>query len=298
MGDIGLCVILCGGFIGSFYAWPKERRFAWLCLKDLKKASEDGPHRVNRNDHATIRRRLVSFVGNIAVSLLFLEYLLRLEPENENLAWGSAVVHRLIFSEDTFAQSAATVLAAGVATLVLFSGPLMEEGLSCFRFDDPVLELRDIVVCPLGEEVFFRALLLQILKEHSTTSSIIISSVLFSLSHTHHIFSFAVGERLEAVECGEPDADAIIYWKRAAGKLAGVCACSLAYGLLGGYFYTTVCRRNLLAVVLSHSICNIMGAPPFGFVREGQGRTRLAYAAVYVAGVVGWALIVAGIRRR
>ncbi|ESL07300.1 CAAX prenyl protease 2 [Trypanosoma rangeli SC58] len=300
MADIALCALLSGGFVGSIYAWPKERQFARRCVRDLKAASMDEAHCVIRDDASTIRRRAVSFVGATGASAVLLEGLLRRQPADCRPLWGSALLRYAVCPGDcTISQSLALVAGTGVATLVLFSGPFVEG----VRFPtwsgmDPIVFFRNYVLAPIGEEIFFRALLLHLLRRRSAACSIAVSSVLFALAHSHHIFVMAAEEFQSARESDEPDADPRVYWKRALEKLAGVSGCVFLYGLLSGYYYTTVCSKNVLATVLSHSLCNMMGAPPLRFITEGSARGRLARAAAYAAGVAGWAGILSRMARR
>ncbi|RNF24894.1 CAAX prenyl protease 2 [Trypanosoma conorhini] len=299
MTDIALCALLSGGFVGSVYAWPKERQFARRCVRDLKAASGDEVHCVVRDAPSTIRRRAVSFVGATGASMLLLEHLLRRQPSDCRPLWGSSLLRHAVCPEGTISQSLALVAKTGVATLLLFSGPLVE-GARFPRWSatDPVIFLRNYVLAPVGEEIFFRALLLHLLRRRSAATSIAVSSVLFALCHSHHIFSMAAEEYRSASELGEPEAESRVYWKRALERLAGVFGCTLAYGLLSGYYYTTVCAKNLLATILSHALCNMLGAPPLRFLCEGPAQQRLARAAVYVAGAVAWAVLLSKRARR
>ncbi|PBJ80119.1 CAAX prenyl protease 2 [Trypanosoma cruzi cruzi] len=299
MTDIALCTFISGSFIGSIYAWPKEHRFACLCIRNLKEASRDGPHRVIRDDPSTIRRRMVSFVGATGMSMMLLEKLLRKEPGDCQALLGSSLLRYIICSERSISQSMVQVAETGVATLLLFSGSFLE-GVRFPRWSDTdhIIFFRNYILAPFGEEIFFRALLLHLLRRRPVASSIVISSIFFALCHTHHIFTIAAEECQNATELDEPDTGVLIYWKRAAGNLTGVLGCTFVYGLLGGYCYTIVCAKNILATILFHSICNMLGPPPLRFINEGSLRKRALRAIVYVAGVVGWAVVLSKMRRR
>ncbi|ORC89673.1 CAAX prenyl protease 2 [Trypanosoma theileri] len=297
MSDIAFCAALTCGFVGSFYLWPTERRFAFLCLKDLKKASEYGPHFLDRNDSNVVRRRLVSLIIWICLNVLLLEYIWRQNEGNNNnksVLWGSVFLHHFLYSEGTFLESIKVVLGSCLATLTLFSGVIYENGgisWDYITWEDPILNVRSII-CPIGEELLFRATFLKLLQYRSLSLSIILSSVMFSFAHAHFLFNFVTDEYRTAISMGETEISIQTCWWRAVKKLRVLFLCAFACGLLCGYYFTSVCRNNILAIYLSHFLCNIIGPPELNFLRENSKTKRLRGIIAYGSGIIGWITIV------
>nr|ABG89278.1 type II CAAX prenyl protease [Trypanosoma brucei] len=300
MSDVGICALLCGGFVGTIFLWRKERTFALLCMKDIEKAWECGPEHLDRNDPSTFRRRLISFVGSTAVSWLVLEYLLFKEARDKTSVGPSAVIHFLFCQEGNVLRALHVTVSTALATLALFSGTLLEKGIALFQQDANEIFLRDNVICPTGEEIFFRALLLQILlQRRSVTSSIVISSALFAVSHTHHIFPSVAWEYRYIMGNNEPQPrKKLVCWRRAAKKLPGLYLCTFACGLLTGYCYVVVGKRNLPSTIVTHALCNFIGPPTFDFLQEKTWLKRLVYGGAYCGGIAGWYIITSTVARR
>ncbi|KAH9599452.1 CAAX prenyl protease 2 [Trypanosoma melophagium] len=298
MSDIAFCAALACGLVGSFYLWPNERRFALLCLKDLKKASEYGPQFVDRDDHSVVQKRLVSFLTCTFLNVLLLEYIWRNEADDKRVIWGSVFVYHLLCSEGTFGGSIKVVLGSFIGTLALFSGVIFERGGICWHYfrEDPILVLRSII-CPFGEELLFRATFLNLLQHRrSVSSSIILSSVIFTFSHTHLVFSLVTDEYRNRIMSGETKPSIITCWGRAVQKLCVLFLCTFACGLLCGYYFTTICRNNILAVFLSHLLCNLMGPPTLAFMQETSRKKRFTGVIAYGGGIMGWVAIVSSLK--
>nr|CCD12231.1 unnamed protein product [Trypanosoma congolense IL3000] len=299
MSDVGICVLLCGGFIGSFYVWRRERTFALSCLKDLQVASTFEPCCFESNNHTTFRNRLISFTGYTGVSLLLLEYLLRKEGTDNTPRGSSAVVHQLLCPGGDVKRCLSVTAKSALATLFLFAGPLLENGAYVFHEDEGIFVLRNLVVCPIGEEVFFRALLLHILlKRRSVMFSVFTSSVLFALSHSHHIFPIVVDEYQNGKQEEKERNDAQpMYWVRALKKLTPMYMCTFACGLLTGYYYSVCTNKNLLATIITHMLCNFIGPPTFRFITSNSCSHRLCYGGIYSSGVVGWLVMLRNVQK-
>ncbi|KAG8345428.1 putative CAAX prenyl protease 2 [Trypanosoma vivax] len=290
MGDICACVLLSGGFVSSFFLWKEERAFASLCMASLAKASRLDPQCGDRDNFRVFRRRTLSFVGSVTVAIFLLEYMLRHGIAGNSSVGNGAAPRRLLPVKGEVFEFLRDAVVSTVATLALFAGPLMERGTSVLALQrERFVIARDLIICPLGEEVFFRGLILQLLlHQRSFTVAMAISSLLFALSHTHHIFSIAVEAYLEN-EAEEPKATLQrTCWKQAAAVIVSVYIRSIACGLLTAYHYAAVGSRNVLAAFLTHATCNLVGAPPLDFVRKRSFIRRLVGVATYAGGIIGW----------
>lgn len=127
--------------------------------------------------------------------------------------------------------------------------------------------LRNLVVAPLTEEVVFRGLMVPALfsaccwgegAESSATTISLRAPLFFGVAHLHHLADRVWTNR-------EPPLQA----------LAGL-ALQLTYTTVFGALATHLLLRtgNLAAPVTSHVICNFVGLPDLGFMRE---RSRLGF---------------------
>lgn len=284
---------LCCGFVGSLYVWPKERKFFTTALTDLPNAALTGTIYVDRDSDVAIFRRGLSFS---TVSLASAVYLLRSQSD----------------SLGPSTDDARLVGGSILSILVLFSGHILEEGTDIVR-QVPTSRgallrfLRDVVVAPVGEEMFFRGVMFAVLNGRSTGTKIGLSALLFSLSHAHHIVGLAAEEyHASAMESdsscddGGPG-DAPVgtrttrrvrgSWVAAAKTTGTILAITGVFGVLSGAYYARVCKGSILSIAAAHSLCNFLGAPQFHCLQREEEITpawRVACGVTYVAGIVGW----------
>lgn len=279
---------LCAGFVGSFYVWPRERAFVKCALQDLPGASLDPKVYVDRNDPAVIHRRALSFVVVSCCSVAYLFF----AAANDRPP--SSMAPQVTAGEWT--MEVYRVVATGVTTLCLFLGSIIDGDVlsrARVRHGRPfMLQFRDLVLCPLGEEVFFRGVLFDVFRHRSPTSQVVLSASLFAITHSHHIFAWAAGEYREEVECGAAPGKGLerACWRSAFRTLRTMYAITFAFGVVSGVYYVRVCRRSILAVTLAHGMCNALGAPAFSTLRstEVSRAQRVRSGAAYLLGIGLW----------
>lgn len=267
-------------FIGAFYVWSRERRFLCRAIRSLRAAANDPGVYIDRSSDSTIRRRTVSLVSCCLASGAYLAFAASSAPAKV------AASPR---------EKLRPVLRAAASTLLLFTGPLVERwqtgGLDV---PDSALQCwRNFIICPIGEEIFYRGVLFSLLRQRTSAVRIGVSAALFSLSHTHHIASMACDAYKE--ECGSdgdgagPDERAC--WLAAARLMGGVCVYTTLFGLLSGYYYERACEGNIVAITVSHAMCNLIGPPEFATLRSQHSSlaAKSLSTCLHVAGVVGWA---------
>ncbi|KAG5502050.1 hypothetical protein JKF63_04327 [Porcisia hertigi] len=269
-------------FIGSFYVWPRERCFFRSAVKSLSIASSDPTIYVDRSSYETIRRRTISFGMCCVLSSAYLA--------------SDKASPLVLESRSTFWWP---VIRSFVSTLLLFTGPLTDAWYlgTLVQAECALMYWRNYVICPLGEELFYRGVLFSLLHRRSSATRIGVSSLLFALSHTHHLVSLAsVAYR----DSGDLDLDERgrlakerACWLSASCTMCGILVFTSLFGLLSGYYYEHVCEGSIVAIAAAHALCNVIGPPEFVILRSSQlsVRKRVASAAVYIAGVVGWALM-------
>ncbi|AYU79877.1 CAAX prenyl protease 2, putative [Leishmania donovani] len=189
------------------------------------------------------------------------------------------------------------VIRSSVSTLLLFAGPIAE---ACHlgTFDTPestFLLWRNYVICPIGEELFYRGVLFSLLHRRSSAARIFVSAFLFSLSHIHHLVSMACDAYRNCEDKGvagnDRDEKERACWRSAGHAMCGIFVFTALFGLLSGYYYEHVCERSIIAIAAAHALCNAIGPPEFTVLRSRHftAREKVASAAIYVAGIVGWA---------
>jgi prenyl protein peptidase len=286
--------VLCAGasvaFIASFYVWPRERRFLCAGVRSLHTATQDRTLYVDRDSDSTIRRRSLSFLQNCVVSGAFLA----VQSAASSSCGGSGFLHR---------RRLFPIGRAAACTLLLFAGPVGDRLiLRDFSVEASWLRRwRSYVLCPIGEELFFRGVLLSLLHRRSSGTQIAVAALLFALSHSHHIVSWACDEYIDRA-CGtaQCDADHVdaadaelqrTCWRAALRKLLFVYSYTGVFGALSGYYYLNVCEGCIGATAAVHAVCNFIGPPEFAVLRSPYTTpaARVVSAIAYVGGVVGWA---------
>ncbi|CAM39524.1 putative CAAX prenyl protease 2 [Leishmania braziliensis MHOM/BR/75/M2904] len=278
--DLLLCAGASAAFISTFYVWPRERRFISSSINSLGGASLDPTVYVDRNSDEAIRRRTISLGFSCVVSGVY-------------LAFGTASSFTLE-RQSTWLRP---VIRSLLSTLLLFAGPIAEMCyLRTFEAPDRALQLwRNYVICPMGEELFYRGVLFSLLHRRSSAVRIGVSAILFALSHIHHLVSLASDayRRCEDNETDRKDLDGRerACWRSAGRTICGVFVFTTLFGLLGGYYYEHVCEGSIIAIAAAHALCNIIGPPELTVLRGSQFTAfeKAASATLYVAGVVGWA---------
>ncbi|TPP41295.1 putative integral membrane protein [Leishmania donovani] len=146
------------------------------------------------------------------------------------------------------------VIRSSVSTLLLFAGPIAE---ACHlgTFDTPestFLLWRNYVICPIGEELNCED---------------------------------------KGVAGNDRDEKERACWRSAGHAMCGIFVFTALFGLLSGYYYEHVCERSIIAIAAAHALCNAIGPPEFTVLRSRHftAREKVASAAIYVAGIVGWA---------
>ncbi|KYQ88201.1 hypothetical protein DLAC_10887 [Tieghemostelium lacteum] len=163
-----------------------------------------------------------------------------------------------------------------VLTMILFFGPvimeLLEEVYDSFDISFNLYSLRDFVVGPAVEEIVFRSVICPILffSGFSSKSIIIFSPFLFGFAHIHHAFTSSGDILVKVIRC----------------------LIQIAYTSIFGMFTAFVFFRtgNILACILSHSFCNIMGLPKFDQIFSHKFNYVLM--ATFVIGLVGFYLLI------
>lgn len=282
--------VCCAGasvaFVASFYVWPRERRFVFCGVRSLRRATQDSSIYIDRDSAATIRRRSFSLLLNCVLSCAFLAFRTTSSP-------AISVVRQH--------QRLLCTARAATSTIVLFTGPIVDKLLlRSFTVEESWLQCwRSYFLCPIGEELFFRGVLFSILRYHSSWAQISVAALLFALSHTHHVVSWACDEYLDRVaEAPQDDGEAGVdidaqraCWRAAMRKLGFVYGYTGAFGGLSGYYYLRICNGSISAVAVVHSICNFLGPPDFALLRSSFSSplAKTVGATAYVIGIVGWA---------
>ncbi|GET89640.1 caax prenyl protease 2, putative [Leishmania tarentolae] len=278
--DLLQCAGASTAFIASFYVWPRERRFIFSALKSLEVASRDPTIYVDRDSDDAIRRRTLSFGICCIISGAYIAFGaagLYAAPRRRTLA---QLVSRSCFS-----------------TLLLFAGPLTE-ALYLRNFDtseSALMLCRNYVICPIGEELFYRGVLFSLLYRRPARARILVSAFFFSLSHMHLVASMAC-EAYRNSEHNIVDGRSPAKKERACWLSAGRTMCDLAvvtalFGLLSGYYYEHVCEGSIIAIAAAHALCNLIGPPQFTVLRSRRSTAceKAASAVVYAAGILAWA---------
>ncbi|PWN49081.1 hypothetical protein IE53DRAFT_346440 [Violaceomyces palustris] len=177
-------------------------------------------------------------------------------------------------------------------TNVLYTGPLfvswLEGGLPFQRnFDlrrdvldrfSSLFGIRNFILGPLTEEVVFRACVLSITfySGASRSSMIFATPLYFGIAHLHHAWETYAnsGRTREGLQRG---------LLQAALQFTYTCA----FGWYANFLFMRT--GTILAPLLSHSFCNIMGLPNPWQASEWYPERRKAIHCTHVVGIVGFA---------
>ena len=262
MLEVGFERLSLGGALGACLG------LALLFVLSLYAVDE----RLPRNHPRTVRRRVGAITGVCAVSPLYVWLWSDWNPLEKG---GTPLWSLLGFK---WAGLVPAALVAVVLVGALYTGPLFQlltspgesliEHIWCERTD---ICLRNFLVAPFAEEFVFRACMVPLLLPHlGAMATVLLCPLFFGLAHTHHL--------VEWCRCGS-------------GSLAAAAATTLAqvgYTSLFGSFSAFLFLRSghLLAPVLSHTLCNMMGLPPLDTV-PAHPHPRLVGVA-YMAGLLGF----------
>jgi len=170
-----------------------------------------------------------------------------------------------------------------VPILVLFVGSILtailERKTQHFHRDSIEAWIRDVVVAPCAEELYFRAGVMSFLYLNKVESKalIFLSPMLFGVSHVHHIYDNIVHRRFDVRH-------AII-----------VAMMQVTYTYLFGCLAAFLLLKtgHIVAPICAHALCNYFGVPRFGEITGYKYSTVIRIA--HICGVVGSACVIASI---
>lgn len=111
-----------------------------------------------------------------------------------------------------------------------------------------ILLIRNYLVAPLTEEFMFRGIILALLDPYwSRSGAALISSLLFGICHSHH---YAVHRWIIPLQPEVSFAQAALQ-----------CSYTAVFGLYVSWLYYSFSGRSLLAAIVIHSLCNLIGFP-------------------------------------
>lgn len=134
---------------------------------------------------------------------------------------------------------------------------------------------RAYVVAPLSEEFVYRACLIPVIAPcYGKTIAIIVSPLSFGAAHLHHIF--------DRIRLGVSVKNAII-----------TTVFQLMYTSLFGVYsaYLFVRTGHVLAPILVHALCNLLGVPEPASLMELSPQKRFIVVALYFIGLGSWILL-------
>jgi prenyl protein peptidase len=139
------------------------------------------------------------------------------------------------------------------------------------------IRLRNLVIAPIAEEICFRGCIASALATTGMSIARVtwVAPLFFGTAHLHHAL-------------------VRLYEKQGISMVLLQMAFQFAYTTLFGAYatYAFLCTRSIVAVSLSHSVCNSMGLPDLAFMKSSSSvheYRRLLWAA-HVAGIVGFAM--------
>lgn len=183
------------------------------------------------------------------------------------------------------------------ATVVLFCGPLVQmivdDGLDPWRPQHVWSQLRrnarsliwwrNYVVAPVAEEWVFRACMIPLLLEagFSAPSCVLIPPLFFGVAHTHHVLGLMRERGASAAQATVTVLFQVFY--------------TTLFGAMAAFYF--LATGSVFGPMLSHSFCNVMGFPDFADALDAQRPRRALVVASYVAGILGYAALMAVMHR-
>lgn len=316
MSDIALCCLVGLGAPLSLYVWSRPRLGYKLALADLRAAAalkSTDPAYFDRNDGTEIFHRTLSFGGfALTASLIANSFL----SSSTSFSQHDGILAAYVVPGKSILATCRLILECGALTGILYLGDIL---------DGPLLfatkvwhrvtsiftpqQLRTVLIAPLIEEIIFRGVMITLLrKRRPLWQQLIVTSALFAFGHIHLFVSYAIEECRDLLDdkCAEDggerwdqrltDKEVDACWRT--GKRSTLYQCTLValYGCFSGWYYVSVCKRNVLAAALSHSLCNLVRAPTFLFAsRKAPTWRRVLSVVAHTAGVLAF---VAAVRKR
>jgi prenyl protein peptidase len=238
-------------YVGSMYLWVFFVPF--LPISEEQRLSMVRKLKI-RDDPLTIKYRFVSATLATLTCLL-----LNLAISTEGISTTLAAMgirfdlHYIVIS----------VLPLALV-MILFAGPLtllLVDSESPFTFENSLLLIRNLIICPITEELVFRGSIIPLLLGcgFSRSQVIFFSPFFFGAAHLHHVFA---------------GASVIIV-------LFQFCFTSL-FGWISAFIF--VRTGSVLASILAHTFCNLMGFPEFGRIPTHPQKNVLLFS--FVMGIV------------
>ena len=141
-----------------------------------------------------------------------------------------------------------------------------------------LMTLRNLVFAPLCEEFIFRTCTCSMLAAagFSTASTLLLSPLLFGLSHLHHLIGLVRAKGFSV--------------RQAAIAVGFQLFHTALFGAFAAYVYLST--GSFLACALSHAFCNLMEFPDLGWmfnVYHAAYSRRLSIAIVFLIGIAVFA---------
>ena len=310
---LSVCSAATSVLVVSLYVWSQPRRSFLTSLFDLDRAAMDPQLRFDRLAPFHFRRRVLSFTTTIIVTAFVVgrfrptdgasedssflrQYYVR---DGARLCLRSALCTSLLFLGpivervwDLVGGDAGSAVAeqkktTGEATnsvrqwLSSVIGQLVGSFQSRLHDEEQRLDMcRVLIVAPIGEELFFRAVMFDLLRRaptirNSTSRLLIASATFFALSHAHHISMYAIEAYRRNMFSGCRASSSAVRDAWRAGVKACIMHCGVVFvfGVLsGGYFMSPICGGNVAATGVAHVICNLVGEPRFSFLSRQASR--------------------------
>ncbi|KAK8796997.1 hypothetical protein WA588_001122, partial [Blastocystis sp. NMH] len=180
------------------------------------------------------------------------------------------------------------IIVAAIHISILFSGTIVKAAFWAKRVNLPFMEsllywsayssdtwvdLRNLVICPLLEELLYRGNILTFLlhNDYSLWESILISSVAFGSCHLHFIYTFLKQDYSVASAVSQ-------------------CSFMFLYTTLFGILVSVVYVRtgSLVAASAVHALCNFFSIPSVEFLREQSPLYEKRYYILgsYLVGII------------
>lgn len=231
----------------------------------------------NRNHPETIKRRFISvFVINI-FSPFYLWFCIDKHHLEHHTLWDLMGIRT-----DGLLLACCLPL---LLTVIFFIGPLISnlqsnECTMCYEkqtcchsvnFKD-IIWYRNIIVAPISEELTFRACLIPLLSQCFKPSVVVlICPVFFGAAHFNHFIEL-INEGLD--------------WKYA----LNISCLQFLYTTVFGAYSTFLLLRSghVIASILAHVVCNLMGVTNVMEVMLYEGFKRYALIFLHAVGVIVW----------
>ena len=218
----------------------------------------------NRDDPLTIQLRFISVISTSIISTLFL--MLILPDEN--------VFFQLGFYLPNISSLWKYLFEPLLLTTILFLGPITHNMLMLTKYKTSnlikskynLITLRNYIVAPLTEEYIFRGVIFAILTPCISNAGIIIliSSLLFGISHSHHyFFQSYMNMEINPIAAIEQMTFTTIFG----------CYASLLY----------LRTKFIFTPILVHSFCNLMEFPDFATLFSSK-----FWSVITVTGLCIW----------